>query len=349
MVLRSCLIPLLLLAALMAGYAIWLDQHFERPGGLIGGALAGLFTYFSLAFINSSRTCWRDSRLLATAELDMQLVDGALVAACGAVHPLETPLLAPFSGKACVLCEYSLTRPRRDGEEETAGADFVGFLMTPSVVRSPRGDVRMLGFPIQPTLGEKHCYGYNAAWNAWQFLSTHEFEDRTGAKMLTAVSAFGEVWADDDGRVEKNMRLGSVTVDNIFPPETVEGLKRLAEWEKSQGLDGSERADEEDEELAEDDAVDGDGEEDGPPHLPLPKMSETRVGVGEQVCVIGIYNAEHGGLVPPGKGPANRLLRGTAAELAASERSKAIRHCFGGLVALAVVHGVIYVALLSNG
>jgi hypothetical protein len=349
MVLRSCLIPLLLLAALMAGYAIWLDQRFERPAGLIGGALAGSFTYFSLAFINSSRTCWRDARLLATAELDMQLVDGALIAACGTVHPLESPLVAPFSGKECVLCEYSLTRPRREGEEETAGADFVGFLMTPSVIRSPRGDVRMLGFPVQPAFGERHCHGYNAAWNARQFLATHEFEDRTGAKLMTAVSAFGEVWADDDGRVEKNMRLGKVTVDDIFPPETLEGLQRLAEWEKLQTLDGSERADDEGEELAEDAAENAADDEDGPPHLPLPKLAETRVGSGEPVCVIGIYSAEHGGLVPPGKGPANRLLRGTAAELAASERSKAIRHCFGGLVGLAVVHGVIYLALLSNG
>ena len=350
MVLRSCLVPLLLLAAMMAGYAIWLDQHFERPAGLIGGAVAGLISYFCLAAINSARVSWNSSRLISAAGMDTQLVDGALVAVCGTIHPLEEPLPAPFSGAPCVVCEYDLLRPQHDGETEAAGSDYTGFLMTPSAVHSPCGEVRVLGFPVLDPQGKRRCYGYNAAWNAREFLASHEFEDRTGAKLITAISAFGVVWVDDDGRVEKNMRLGQVTVDDLFPPETVEGLERLALWEKSQGLDGSEAEEDEEEDADIDDADEMAAEDDGPPHIPLPQMSETRVEVGEPVCVIGIYNAERGGLVPASsKGPPNRLLRGTATELAASERAKTVRHFLGGLMGLALAHGVIYLAIVSQG
>jgi hypothetical protein len=213
--------------------------------------------------------------------------------------------------------------------------------MTPAVVRAPCGEIRVLGFPILDPESRRDCYGYSAAWNARQFLTSHEFEDRAGLKMVTAVAALGVVWGDDDGRVERNMRLGQVTVDDIFPPETVEGLERLAAWEKSQGLDGEEGVD--DEEEAEDD-------DNGLPNIPLPKMSETRVDVGEQVCVIGIYNAERGGLIPrQNSGPINRLLRGTAAELAASEHGKAIRYSLGGLLGLALVHAFIYLAMVAPG
>jgi hypothetical protein len=355
MVLRSCLVPLLLLAAMMAGYAIWLDQHFERPASLICGGFVGMVSFFCLAAINSARISWQTGRLLAKSEFDTQLVDGQVVAACGTIHPLEEPLTAPFSGKECVLVEYDLLRPKRGRESETAGSDYTGFLMTPAVVRTRSGEVRVLGFPMLDPQDERRCYGYSAAWNARQFLVSHEFEDRAGVKMVSAVAALGVVWADDDGRVEKNMRLGQVTVDDIFPPETVDGLERLAAWEKSQGLDGSEgdEVDVEVEESVQSESVDEedmDAEEDGPPHIPLPKMTETRVGVGEQVCVTGIYNAELGGLIPrKSSGPINRLLRGTAAELAASERRKAIRHVLGGLLGLAIVHGFIYVAIVAPG
>jgi hypothetical protein len=66
--------------------------------------------------------------------------------------------------------------------------------------------------------------------------------------------------------------------------------------------------------------------------------------------VIGIYNAELGGLIPrKSSGPINRLLRGTAAELAATERGKAIRYSLGGLLGLVIVHAFIYLAIVAPG
>ncbi len=352
MVLRGCLLSLGLVAALMGGYAYWFDQQFnERPASLIFGGVAGFITFFCLAFLNNARVAWRDWRRLSASEHDMQLADGALVAACGTIHPLGDPLVAPFSGKSCVLCEYDLSRQKRAGETETSGSDYVGFLMTPSVVHSPLGEVRVLGFPVLDRLEQRRCTGYSAAWNARQYLASHDFEDRTGVKLVTAVSVFSVVWSDDDGSVEKNMRLGKVTVDELFPPETVTGLERLAEWEKSQSLDESqlvsEAEDEDDEELedSEDEVSEAD-KASRPPRIPLPKLQEKRIEVGEQVCVIGVYSAERGGLVPPRhKGPANRLLRGTAAQLAARERSSMIRQFVGGILGLTFLHAVILLVI----
>ena len=368
MLLRGCLKSLGLLVLLMAGYAYWFDQRFEeRPATFIIGAVAGAVVFVLLMSLASAREAWSHWRLLAGAARDMPLRDGAVVAACGPIHPLGDPLSAPFSGEPCVLCEYDLSQPEPQGKASTGGSDYVGFLMVPSAVRTSLGEVRLLGFPAIDRVPDRRCRGYAAAWNARQFLASHAFDEFTGARLVRAVSAFDVVWADDDGRVEKNMQLGKVSLDELFPPETVEGLQRLAAWEAEQNAAGGQSAsdeddlDDDDEDDEFDDDLSGDEGDDQeqpnreatglrPPRMKLPKLTEKRVGVGEQVCVIGRYNAERGGLLPSGsKGPVNWLSPGMASELAAGERARVARLVTIGVVGLVVVHAVILVVMAAQG
>ena len=137
--------------------------------------------------------------------------------------------MAPFSGEECILCEYDLSRQKRrvdSSSDENTGSDFAGFLMVPSVVRGKQAEVRVLGFPIIEGFSESPCRGYASARRAIDFLTTREFESRTGVKMVTVLGVFGELWSDEDGHVEKNIRLGTVSLPDLFPPELEAAIDR---------------------------------------------------------------------------------------------------------------------------
>ena len=183
---RGCLIALFLWLALAAGYWYWLDHAFDPPGSIIGGLVVGLIVAGCIGSLINSRISLRDWSLASASLHGLPLADGRIVAVSGTIHPVDKPLIAPFSGKECVLCEYDLGRRSLGTDPNTnTGADFAGFLMTPCVIRSQQGDIKLLGFPILEGYGDTTCDGFQAASNGYQFVKETEFENRTGLKMVT--------------------------------------------------------------------------------------------------------------------------------------------------------------------
>ena len=364
--LRSCLTSLFFLVALSAGYYYWLDHFFEPPGSIIGGGVAGLLVLACLGAIINSRNFWRDWGLLAASRRGLPLVDGRLVAVCGEIHPVGEPLIAPFSKSKCILCEYDLSKQTvlpGDKDDTNTGVDYTGFLMNPCVIRSPQGEVRMLGFPLLEGFSKVHCGSHSAARNALEFLTTTQFEDRTGLKLVTLLNVFSDVWSDEDGLVQKNLRLGKVKLHQLFPPELQDDFIRLEQWEQTGAppppagervVDEDGEEEEEWDEDEEDDDLDEDVEDDDDTSGPgltstIPKMTEQRVHVGDEVCVIGYYNAAQRGLLPPARGRnPNRLFRGTAEALEQKSRGAVWQHLLGGIIGLLVIHGVLYGATLAR-
>ncbi|MBC7853326.1 MAG: hypothetical protein IAF94_07815, partial [Pirellulaceae bacterium] len=307
---RGCTIAFFLWIALAAGYWYWLDHAFDPPGSIIGGLVVGLIVAAGIGGIINARTALRDWSLTSRSQHGLPLVDGRIVAISGTIHPVDKPLLGPFSGEECVLCEYDLGRRTRDTSKgvTSTGSDYTGFLMTPCVIRSQQGDIKLLGFPILEGYFETHCVGFEAASNGYQFLKGTEFENRTGLKMVTILSAFDEVWSDEDGLVQKNMRLGNIGVETLFPLELLQGLAAREEARLLRDGPDDEVEDDdedEDEDLNDDDddeVDDEDADEDfdeeelaaesGVPASSalLPTMKEKRVMVGDTVCAIGVYH-----------------------------------------------------------
>ncbi len=228
--LRSCLLMLALYAALFAGYYYWIGPQFDPPWVYVGvGAIALVVAGCVGALINA-RTYYRDWSLLSAARHNLPWVDGRWTAVCGEIHPLAEPLVAPFSGEECVMCEYDAARASRRSSssgEGSAGSDFAGFLMNPCTVRTKSGDIRLLGFPNLDAFAERHCDSYEAARNAAMFFASSEFEDLSGLKLVTIVSAIQDAWKDDDGLVRKNLRLGKLQPAGLFPRHLMDVLEKL--------------------------------------------------------------------------------------------------------------------------
>jgi len=368
--LRGCLGALALLALFIGGYYYWLDTVFERPESIYAACGVGFVAFLAFGALLNARKSFNDWRLVSTARHGMPAKNGRLVAVSGTIHPLGSPLLAPFSGAECTIVEYDLTsRKRIDGvkDPQTAGSDYAGFLMTPCAIRSPMGEVRLMGFPILEGFNDRECTGYGSARNARDFLTTAQFEDRTGVKMLTLLNVFGAVWSDDDGHVEKNLRIGKTKLTEIFPDKLDAELDRFTEWEQqnpgeaksyrdlhgseafaetgyrskpsADGFDLEEEPDEEDDDEPEVDEAHGFT-------AAVPKMTEKRVEVGETVCAIGIYDEIRMGLCPPrGSTKPNRLLKGSADAIEARCRSSLVSNLIGGLVVLLLLNGGVFGAM----
>jgi len=343
--LRGCLSALGLYVALAVGYFFWFDSVFEPPATFIGAAVVGFLVLCCVGALTNARTALRDWSLVSTARHSLPPRDGELIAVIGTIHPLGDPLRAPFSGSECVVCEYDLARPTRATQAKdgsNSGSDYAGFLMTPCAIRSALGDMRLLGFPILEGFDETVCHGDAAIRNARNFLSSAPFEDRAGLKLVTVLSVFTDVWSDEDGLVQKNIKLSKAELHEILPEERWDA-KAGEQLAGDPGEDDTENAiDQGDESDVDGEDVAGDDVEDEFA-LSIPRMKETRVAVGEQVCVIGVYDEMRRGLLPPkpGRNP-NRLIRGSADQIEQKSRSSLFRNLIGSLVALIVIHAAIY-------
>ncbi|MCE9525792.1 MAG: ankyrin repeat domain-containing protein [Planctomycetales bacterium] len=361
---RGCTIAFVLWLALAAGYWYWLDHAFDPPGSIIGGLVVGLIVAACIGSLINAKNALRDWSLASASQHGLPLADGRLVAISGTIHPVDKPLKAPFSGQECVICEYDLGRRSRGADPNTnTGADFAGFLMTPCVIRSQQGDIKLLGFPILEGYGDSLCDGFQAASNGYQFVKETEFENRTGLKMVTILSAFDDVWSDDDGLVQKNMRLGNVGVETLFPLDLLQNMAARDEarllsqgpeipgenQEHKQEHEGEFEQDEPDDEFDDDefdeDALAASSGVPAPSSV-LPKMTEKRVAAGDTVCAIGRYNELQRGLLPKGRGSTpNRLIRGSAEDVVKKARGSMVSQFFGGLIALVIANAAVYGAM----
>ena len=362
---RGCTIAFFLWLALAAGYWYWLDHAFDPPGSIIGGLVVGLIVAACLGSLINAKNALRDWSLASGSQHGLPLVDRRLMAVSGTIHPVDKPLVAPFSGKECVICEYDLGRRSQGTDPDTnTGADFAGFLMTPCFIRSSQGDIKLLGFPILEGYADSLCSGFEAASNGYQFVKNTEFENRTGLKMVTILSAFDDVWSDEDGLVQKNMRLGNAGVETLFPLDLLQSLAAQDEArllsrgplleENNQDAKEEEEyeneQDDEDDEFDDDDDFDEDAltESGGIPTSTsvLPKMKEKRVAVGDIVCAIGTYNELQRGLLPKGRGSTpNRLICGSAEDVVKKARGSMVSQFFGGLIALVIANAAVYGAM----
>jgi hypothetical protein len=72
-------------------------------------------------------------------------------------------------------------------------------------------------------------------------------------------------------------------------------------------------------------------------------MTEKRIEIGENVCVIGTYNEMQRGLLPRARGRRpNRLIRGTAEKVEQQSRKSLVSRLLGGLIGLIVVNAAVY-------
>ena len=186
------------------GYVAWQKTRDLVPAAMIA-VLGGTFASILVGSFVGLFTGGRDRAALRRAINGDALRDGRLEAACGPIRPIEAPLEAPFTGRACVAYEYNVKKPG------VAQSEFAGVATRALRHRPARGPVRVLGWTVLDQFpretGSAIDHGRGAA-----YLETAPFE-RLGLASL--VSVLSELLADNDGSIRKDF--GSAPTPSCSP------------------------------------------------------------------------------------------------------------------------------------
>ena len=371
----SCLVSLALLAAFTFGYYQWLGQTFEGKELWIGSFVAGLIALFGLGAIYSSFLAWRDASVLSDAIVDMPRRDGKRTAAAGTLEPLGQPLIAPLSGKECVLYEYDIAREvtttKKGGGTQTSRAvDFAGIGKTECVVRSTSSRLRLIGFPDLDSIAEEHFEKDEDRDRAWQYVKFAPLEDASGFSVLHGARDMFRALTGSEDALRKDWRM--IAVRNcpwlVPPPKTMTEPVSLAELSAAIQNEGRSPARVGDESIAmeqqqdladdefdaedfsDDDFLEDEDDEEEEDEIRAylfslrnyrPTLSEKRLEPGKEVVVIGRYDEVRQGLV----GGTSQTLKIYADDLTtvAGRLSRAKwSYLFGGLITLLLVNGVVW-------
>ena len=207
MVVKGCVTMLVLFAAVFGGY-FWYLQHLEFPVNLILSLFGsiGLLIFFS--------SLWQvifgegHDKAFKRAQAGEPLREGEIEAVWGPITALGEPIMAPFSGQECVAYEYDAKRPtvqNDEGESRQQGSDIAGLALTPCVIRSNRGDVRLLGFSMLTDFPEvdQEEIPFDLE-RAHAYLQSTEFKQMGLGNIFSALSQMDDVLADDDGTVRQD-------------------------------------------------------------------------------------------------------------------------------------------------
>ena len=176
----------------------------------IGLAVLGGFS--ALALFGAVSTLVQgvsDKTVIARARSGKSFVDGKRAAAIGRIHAsgLST-ITAPFSGRDCLAYEYEhyqivLVRSGRTPREEKT-LYTSGFGMVPSHVRTPQGEVRLLGFPLIDDFSKDFTESEEDRDRAKKYFSETTFHN-VKQNIGRIFSEFDDLFQDADGAVKKDL------------------------------------------------------------------------------------------------------------------------------------------------
>jgi len=151
---KGCWFALLTWGLAAAAYWYWLRDRFDPPANIWVPIIAGFFMAMVVGMIRTAFSAVGDVRRVRRALepggfMGEQPRDGENIAVAGHIRPLGMPLTAPFSHKQAVLYNYDVEHPGSSSSRNNTGPvkDYSGLALTPSVIDTMRGQVKLLCFP----------------------------------------------------------------------------------------------------------------------------------------------------------------------------------------------------------
>jgi hypothetical protein len=208
MVVKGCIMMLVLFAALFGGY-FWVLRHLEFPINVILAVFGSIGLLILLSSIKQVIFGDGHDSAFKRALKGEPLREGEVEAVWGQITPVGDVLLtSPFTGQECIAYEYDSKRPEvtnDEGESSSQGSSISGYGLTPSVIRSNRGDVRLLGFSMLTDFPEQDLDTFPFVLeNANTYVQATQFKQMGVTNIVSALSSMDDMLADDDGSVRQD-------------------------------------------------------------------------------------------------------------------------------------------------
>lgn len=207
---KGCVRPLLTWAAAAAVYWMVLREQLPSPVDAYASLAAGLLMWMAIDLL---RTAWlwvARARKIGGAPAPMmgeRPQDGEVVTIAGRIRATGPLLTAPFSGRPAVLysCDVKDPRQRRRRGSEPLSV-YSGVALTPSVIDTPAGAIRLLGFPLPSRTDAAEIAGAAERENAAAWIGATPFRDFGGFQVAAMYREMKDLVTDDDGEVQKFWR-----------------------------------------------------------------------------------------------------------------------------------------------
>lgn len=189
-----------------AAYYFILNGRVSGPALLLGTlALAiGMSIAANLAWKAANAIATR--RLLERSLAGAPFLDGELVAAAGPIHPIDEPLPAPLTSRACVACEY-----RMEGSGSYQGpfaTSTAGLALAASVIESQSGNARLLAWPGLGNFAASQCDEDQHRERAREYVAATKFDL---GPLTGAFSPLDAPVANAEGRLKIDVATGDDT------------------------------------------------------------------------------------------------------------------------------------------
>jgi len=228
---RGCLVALLTWAAFSAVYWHFIHERLNPPANLWVPIGAGFFMAIVIGVIRTAIGSAADARrvrrsLEPAGFMGEQPKDGETIVVAGTIRPLGQALTAPFSHKRAVLYNYEVERPGpRTRNQSGTVKDYSGFALTPSVIDSMRGQVKLLCFPQLEAVEKEVAFGDDAVSNATAYIRDTQWTSMEGFNPTQIYREVKEMLTDDDGQIRKDWRMrerpdleGATLMEQIVAP-----------------------------------------------------------------------------------------------------------------------------------
>ena len=211
---KACLIGLLTWALLSAAYWYWLHKHLNPPADVWVAVIAGFLMAVVIGTLRNAIAAAGDARRVRRAVepgafMGQQPADGETIAVAGTIRPLGDALLAPFSCRRAVLYSFEIEHENPAMRDEMRQVkDYSGFALTPSVIDSMRGAVKLLCYPQLEAVPKEEITAPDAIANAQAYIANTQWTPMEGLNPAAIYREVKDVLTDDDGQVRKDWRMG---------------------------------------------------------------------------------------------------------------------------------------------
>ncbi len=242
MIKKGCLTIVAAWIAVFAGYYVVLRSRVEPPGDIFLALFGSIGLFMLVSAVWQVVFGKGDQAALRRAAKGLPLLDGEKEAVWGTIVPTGSPLSAPFSGRACVGYEYDVKKAPNPQDEGPTGSEASGWALAPSIIRSSRGDVRLLGFGLLDEFPASHQEREPLARDrAAEFLSTTRFEQMGLSQIGKMISEMDRALESEQGSSRRDWKMakGEIAVgDNLLIEKLVgigDTVTAVGVYDASQG------------------------------------------------------------------------------------------------------------------
>lgn len=219
---KSCGTWLAVYVVLAVAVGVIVYRRLPEPQiAATSGFFGGIVLWLGFGYLWGIKKKIADAKIIRRGLAGDPPLDGEKIAAIGRIEPSGSALVSPLSRTPCVAYKYEIRDRYTSRHSSEARTFYDGFALTPSMIQTPSGSTRLLGWADlnfnRATIPEEI-----ARKNADEYIAATQFSEPTIMQIRASIQKMMDIYKDDDGTVRFDQK-------HFQPPETLDNAM-FYEW-----------------------------------------------------------------------------------------------------------------------